>query len=266
MDGNYRLPEEQKFEVLARTMCEDELVKWCESGAADWQTQDNMQLIKACVLSDVAKIKELLGERSYCKIIEAQYNGYCKFPLHLLTQYSRLIWECWGTQRDIVFISQMLERTEAMERFWMEYYDWVQMPKINWKPCCDFMESLYLEDDDILQSAVDKYGHRAIDVELFRAMGIFDFDKVEALLKEGANPNRWLLSPPNEEPQYYEWNALMDVWNEAPDSAFVDDFQEAVSAKDEWDIVSTIFHAAAYANMFKILKRYGYDPSEMSRL
>ena len=266
MDGNYRLPEDQKLEVLGRTMCEDELVKWCESGVADWQTQDNMQLIKACALSDVAKTKELLGERSYDNIIEAQYIGHCKFPLHLLTQYSRLIWECWGTQRDRVFISQMLERTEAMERFWMEYYDWVQMPEINWTPCCDFMESLYSDDDDILQSAVDKYGHRAIDVELFRTMGIFDFDKVEALLKEGANPNRWLLSPPNEEPQYYEWNALIDVWNEAPDSAFVDDFKEAVSEKDEWDIVSTIFHAAAYANMFKLLKRYGYDPSEMSRL
>lgn len=56
------------------------------------------------------------------------------------------------------------------------------------------------------------------------------------------------------------------ICNESPDSTFVDSFKEAVSEDDEWNVVTLIFNAAAYANMFKLLERYGYDPSEMSRL
>ena len=263
---NNRLPEGQKFEVFGQMMTESEYDAWSESGLADWQTQENMQRIKACALSDVGKIQELLGERSYDNIIEVQYIGHCKFPLHLLTQYSRVVWGWWSSKQDNEFTAAMLERIEAMERFWTDYYGWGQMPTIEWQPCIDFMESFYSNDEDIFELAVRKYRHNPIDVELYKAMGMFDFGKVEALLAMGANPNRWLLSPPNEKPQYYEWNALMELWNESPDSTFVDSFKEAVSEDDEWNVVTLIFNAAAYANMFKLLERYGYDPSEMSRL
>lgn len=268
-NDKYRLPEGQQFEVFGQMMTEEEYDAWCEGRRADWQTPENAQLIKACVMGDVDKAREVLGEKSDGHIAEVQYVGYRKkIPAHMLTQYSMVMWECWGDKAGASFGSQMREHTRAMERFWREYYGWQQMPEIDWRPCIDFREEFYFDDDDILESAVKRLGHRPMDAELFQAMGMFDFAKVESLLQQGANPNKWLLSPPDQKPTHYEWNALMEVWNESPDATFMEEFNEAIGEEEdaEWDIVTLIFNAAAYANMFNLLRRYGYDPADMREL
>ena len=269
-ENKYRLPEDQKFEVFGQMMTEAEYDAWCERrDVSAWQTSENTQLIKACVLGDVNGVRALLGEKSDGSIVEVQYVGYRnKLPVHLLTQYSKVMWESWANTYDESFGSQMLKLTHTMEQFWTEYYGWEQMPEIDWQPCIDFMAEFYYDDEDILESAVTKRGHKPIDAELFRAMGMFDFAKVEILLQQGANPNRWLLSPPDETPKYYEWNALKELWDESPDYTLEEEFQEAVNTEEdsEWNVVAIIFNASAYGNMFKLLKNYGYDPADMSKL
>ena len=227
---------------------------------------ENIRLITACAMADSEELKMLLGERADGRVVAVLYDSWHKVPLHLLTQYARLMWEYWGGGEHQELATRMLEQTAKVEAFWQSYYGWRSMPDIDWQPCRDFVSELVCVDEDILSSAVSKYGHRPMDVELYQAMAEFDFEQVEQLLLQGANPNTYLQSPVNEPPKYYEYNALMEVWSESPDDSFIDEFKNVAKSEDEWDIVTTIFAAAAYANLFILLKRYGYDPAKMSRL
>ena len=197
-ENKYRLPEEQKFEVFGQMMTEAEYDAWVENNIASSQPKVSNQLLEACLFSDLEGIKDGLKEVSDRPVLEDVNLYSIPTPLYHLTLLNQMVFdtEYWT---DLVDDKQevvvwMEDRTRRVIDFWKEYYDVEELPQPKYEDYTidDFFCAMLEDDDeDILDAPKDvliQRGCREIDLDLYLATDRFQFNKAEALLKQGANP------------------------------------------------------------------------------
>lgn len=202
-ENKYRLPEEQKFEVFGQMMTEAEYDAWVENNIASSQPKVSNQLLEACLFSDLDGIKEGLKEISDRSALDDVNLYSIPTPLYHLTLLNQMIFdtEYWT---DLVDDKQevvvwMEERTRSVIDFWKEYYGVEELPQPKYEDyTIDDFFCAWLEDDDedILDAPKDvliQRGCREIDLDLYLATDRFQFNKAEALLRQGANPLALLI-------------------------------------------------------------------------
>lgn len=197
-ENKYRLPEEQKFEVFGQMMTEAEYDAWVENNIASSQPKVSNQLLEACLFSDLEGIKDGLKEISDRSALDDVNLYSIPTPLYHLTLLNQMVFdtEYWT---DLVDDKQevvvwMEERTRSVIDFWKEYYgvEGLPQPKYEDYTIDDFFCAMLEDDDeDILDAPKDvliQRGCREIDLDLYLATDRFQFNKAEALLRQGANP------------------------------------------------------------------------------
>ena len=197
-ENKYRLPEEQKFEVFGQMMTEAEYDAWAENNIARSQPKVSNQLLRACLFSDLEGIKDGLKEVSDRSVLEDVNLYSIPTPLYHLTLLNQMVFdtEYWTDIDDDKqeAVAWMEERTKCVIDFWREFYgvDELPQPKYEDYTIDDFFCAMLEDDDeDILDAPKDafiQHGCREIDVDLYLATNRFQFNKAEALLKQGANP------------------------------------------------------------------------------
>lgn len=197
-ENKYRLPEEQKFEVFGQMMTEAEYDSWAENNIARSQPKVSNQLLRACLFSDLEGIKDGLKEVSDRSVLEDVNLYSIPTPLYHLTLLNQMVFdtEYWTDIDDDKqeAVAWMEERTKCVIDFWREFYgvDELPQPKYEDYTIDDFFCAMLEDDDeDILDAPKDafiQHGCREIDVDLYLATNRFQFNKAEALLKQGANP------------------------------------------------------------------------------
>ena len=197
-ENEYRLPEEQKFEVFGQMMTEAEYDAWVENNIASSQPKVSNQLLEACLFSDLEGIKDGLKEVSDRSVLEDVNLYSIPTPLYHLTLLNQMVFdtEYWTDIDDDKqeAVAWMEERTKCVIDFWREFYgvDELPQPKYEDYTIDDFFCAMLEDDDeDILDAPKDafiQHGCREIDVDLYLATNRFQFNKAEALLKQGANP------------------------------------------------------------------------------
>ena len=197
-ENKYRLPEEQKFEVFGQMMTEAEYDACAENNIARSQPKVSNQLLRACLFSDLEGIKDGLKEVSDRSVLEDVNLYSIPTPLYHLTLLNQMVFdtEYWTDIDDDKqeAVAWMEERTKCVIDFWREFYgvDELPQPKYEDYTIDDFFCAMLEDDDeDILDAPKDafiQHGCREIDVDLYLATNRFQFNKAEALLKQGANP------------------------------------------------------------------------------
>lgn len=197
-ENKYRLPKEQKFEVFGQMMTEAEYDAWAENNIARSQPKVSNQLLRACLFSDLEGIKDGLKEVSDRSVLEDVNLYSIPTPLYHLTLLNQMVFdtEYWTDIDDDKqeAVAWMEERTKCVIDFWREFYgvDELPQPKYEDYTIDDFFCAMLEDDDeDILDAPKDafiQHGCREIDVDLYLATNRFQFNKAEALLKQGANP------------------------------------------------------------------------------
>lgn len=197
-ENKYRLPKEQKFEVFGQMMTEAEYDAWAENNIARSQPKVSNQLLRACLFSDLEGIKDGLKEVSDRSVLEDVNLYSIPTPLYHLTLLNQMVFdtEYWTDIDDDKqeAVAWMEERTKCVINFWREFYgvDELPQPKYEDYTIDDFFCAMLEDDDeDILDAPKDafiQHGCREIDVDLYLATNRFQFNKAEALLKQGANP------------------------------------------------------------------------------
>ena len=197
-ENKYRLPKEQKFEVFGQMMTEAEYDAWAENNIARSQSKVSNQLLRACLFSDLEGIKDGLKEVSDRSVLEDVNLYSIPTPLYHLTLLNQMVFdtEYWTDIDDDKqeAVAWMEERTKCVIDFWREFYgvDELPQPKYEDYTIDDFFCAMLEDDDeDILDAPKDafiQHGCREIDVDLYLATNRFQFNKAEALLKQGANP------------------------------------------------------------------------------
>lgn len=197
-ENKYRLPEEQKFEVFGQMMTEAEYDAWVENNIASSQPKVSNQLLEACLFSDLEGIKDGLKEVSDRSVLEDVNLYSIPTPLYHLTLLNQMVFdtEYWTDidEDQQAAVAWMEERTKRVIDFWLEFYgvDELPQPKYEDYTIDDFFCAMSEDDDeDILDAPKDafiQHGCREIDVDLYLATNRFQFNKAEALLKQGANP------------------------------------------------------------------------------
>lgn len=197
-EKRYRLPEEQKFEVFGQMMTEAEYDAWVDNNIASAQPKVSNQLLEACLFSDLEGIKDGLKEISDRSALDDVNLYSIPTPLYHLTLLNHMVFdtEYWT---DLVDDKQevvvwMEERTRSVIDFWKEYYGVEELPQPKYEDYTidDFFCAMLEDDDeDILDAPKDvliQRGCREIDLDLYLATDRFQFNKAEALLRQGANP------------------------------------------------------------------------------
>lgn len=197
-ENKYRLPKEQKFEVFGQMMTEAEYDACAENNIARSQPKVSNQLLRACLFSDLEGIKDGLKEVSDRSVLEDVNLYSIPTPLYHLTLLNQMVFdtEYWTDIDDDKqeAVAWMEERTKCVIDFWREFYgvDELPQPKYEDYTIDDFFCAMLEDDDeDILDAPKDafiQHGCREIDVDLYLATNRFQFNKAEALLKQGANP------------------------------------------------------------------------------
>lgn len=197
-ENKHRLPKEQKFEVFGQMMTEAEYDAWAENNIARSQPKVSNQLLRACLFSDLEGIKDGLKEVSDRSVLEDVNLYSIPTPLYHLTLLNQMVFdtEYWTDIDDDKqeAVAWMEERTKCVIDFWREFYgvDELPQPKYEDYTIDDFFCAMLEDDDeDILDAPKDafiQHGCREIDVDLYLATNRFQFNKAEALLKQGANP------------------------------------------------------------------------------
>lgn len=197
-ENKYRLPKEQKFEVFGQMMTEAEYDAWAENNITSSQPKVSNQLLRACLFSDLEGIKDGLKEVSDRSVLEDVNLYSIPTPLYHLTLLNQMVFdtEYWTDIDDDKqeAVAWMEERTKCVIDFWREFYgvDELPQPKYEDYTIDDFFCAMLEDDDeDILDAPKDafiQHGCREIDVDLYLATNRFQFNKAEALLKQGANP------------------------------------------------------------------------------
>ena len=197
-ENKYRLPKEQKFEVFGQMMTEAEYDAWAENNIARSQSKVSNQLLRACLFSDLEGIKDGLKEVSDRSVLEDVNLYSISTPLYHLTLLNQMVFdtEYWTDIDDDKqeAVAWMEERTKCVIDFWREFYgvDELPQPKYEDYTIDDFFCAMLEDDDeDILDAPKDafiQHGCREIDVDLYLATDRFQFNKAEALLRQGANP------------------------------------------------------------------------------
>ena len=208
-ENKYRDVGDQKFEVIGQANYNE----WVEKRLSSTQSKACDHLIKASLFSDVEGIKMALNMLPDKSVLENVDLYSAPTPLYHLSLLNQMVFdtEYWTDLDDDKqkVVAWMEERTKRVIDFWKEYYGVENLPQVQYEKYTgvDFFRA-WLEDndEDILDAPKEyfiQHGCREIDVDLYLATERFQFDEVESLLKQGANPCAELNYSENSE--YGDW-------------------------------------------------------------
>ena len=156
-----------------------------------------------------------------------------------------------------------------MFEFWKEYYGVDRFPRIEYRTYSDdnfFCAWDDETDEDLLFHPKVEFlalGKREIDLDLYCAVERFQFDRVEELLKQGANPGAEIYDGLNEgDVPFDSWSAIDRIDGEV---CFLccetmDFVRQLLGKQAHWFIGEMLFQnlmsLAAHSEMSELLKKY----------
>ena len=226
-------------------------------------------LLKAVASNDVDEVRTLIAKDECKAIIEDIALFSRPFPLHYVTLCYEAIWRDADKWKDKEWANAAKKSTDVMIEFWKEYYGVESFPRIEYR--------IYNEDDfycawddetdeDILfkpKSEFISYGKREIDLDLYCAVERFQFEKVEELLKQGANPRAEIYDGLNNlDVPFDSWSAIdrIDVEVGFLCCETMSFLHQLFSKQAHWFLGEMLLHnilgLAAHSEMGKLLKEY----------
>lgn len=156
-------------------------------------TQIERELIMAVAANDLHKVESMIYNLEDKRILEDVGWVHISFPLHYITLCYDIIWRYPEAWEDI---TERRAKIDMMLDFWKRYYNVTSFPKIEYNMHNDYYyDRTWETDTELLYADVSDYisaGYSAKDIELYCAVERFDFERVNRLLQEGANPNAHL--------------------------------------------------------------------------
>jgi hypothetical protein len=156
--------------------------------------EHSFALLKAVASNDVDEVRTLIIQDECKAIIDDIALFSHPFPLHYITLCYEAIWRDADDWKDKEWANAAKNSTNAMLEFWKEYYGVDSFPRIEYRTYSE--DDFYCAwddetDEDLLfhpKSEFIAIGKRGIAPDLYCAVERFQFDKVEGLLRQGANP------------------------------------------------------------------------------
>lgn len=232
-------------------------------------SEHTFALLKAVTSNDVEDVRALI-ERVECKAIIDDIALFSHpFPLHYITLCYEAIWRDADDWEDKEWANATKNSTNAMLEFWKEYYGVDSFPRIEYRTYSE--DDFYCAkddetDEDLLfhsKSELVAFGNREIDLDLYCAVERFQFDKVEELLRQGANPRAEIYDGlNNHDVPFDSWSAIDRIDGEV---CFLccetmDFMRQLLSKKAHWFIGEMLFHnilsLAAHSEMYELLRKY----------
>ena len=225
-------------------------------------------LLKAVASNNVDAVRTLIVQDE-CKAIVDDIALFSRpFPLHYVTLCYEAIWRDADKWEDKEWALAVQNATNAMIEFWKEYYGVDGFPRIEYRTYCyDFYCAWDDEtDEDILfmpKSEFIAFGKREIDLDLYCAVERFQFDRVEEMLKQGANPRAEIYDGLNDSDVAFDcFSAIERIDFEAwflrvETMSFL---HQLFSKQAHWFISEQLFHnilsLAAHSEMSALLEKY----------
>lgn len=244
-------------------------------GCEFYRTKLLYNAIRATLLSDLEKLKSALDKLDDKSLIEDIRLFSKPTPLYHLSLYNQLIWDAkfwgWDDREGGDMIKWMKQRTVEVLEFWKGYLGVEELDEPNYKQYAgmDYLAADNDESDEyILEGKREDFiaqGCREIDIDLYLATNRFEYDKVETLLQQGANPDAELHCEPEDEVGNYHFDwALHRIGSEEmwlSDNLFPV-FEDLYAGKDiEMDYFrhcEELLGLAAYVKMDKLFEKYRY--------
>ena len=248
----------------------DTTLQRCQ-GCEFYRTKLLHNAIMATMMSDLEALKSALDELEDKSIIEDVRLFSKPTPLYHLTQYNKMVWEpkFWGWEghEGGDMIKWMQHRTSEVIEFWKEWLGVEELSEPNYQAYAGAEYLAYNDDsdEDILEGKrVDfvTQGCRDIDIDLYLATHRFEYDRVESLLQQGANPEAEMHCEPEDDEGWYpvdwayhcihseeEW--LSDVLFPLYEDAFANKSPEI-----ELKHCDILLGLAAYVKMDKLIESY----------
>ena len=240
-----------------------------ERVSTDKDNAHTFALLKAVVSNDVDEVRRLIAQDE-CRAVVADIAMLSRpFPLHYVTLCCEVIWREVDEWRDKEMAGALKRATDKMMEFWKEYYQVDSFPRIDYRTYCDDFFCAFDEDtdEDILFKPKSKFiafGKREIDVDLYCAVERFQFDRVEELLKQGANPKAEIYRGLNDNDVNFDsWSAMDNIGcEEGFLCSEVVDFLHRLYIKqaEDWVVDRSLFHhilgLAAHSDMYRLLQKY----------
>ncbi len=166
------------------------------------------RLMEAVLFSNLEGLKAGLEQLQDLSFVENIDFFMHPTALYHLTLFNKEVWDpyywidlSYGDQN---IVKWMARRTEQVIDFWREYLGVEELPKPEYEKYLGEFFSAWPEDsdEDILdapRSAFLAKGCREIDIDLYLSTERFEFDKVESLLRQGADPCARLSYDGNDE-------------------------------------------------------------------
>ena len=216
-------------------------------------TAAERELIEAVAANDLHKVESMICNLEDKLILEDIGGVHIPFPLHYITLCYDIIWRHTEDWKDI---AERRAKIDAMLDFWKRYYNVVSFPKIEYNMQDDYYYDRSGETDaELLYADVSEYisiGYSMKDLELYCAVKRFDFERVNQLLQEGANPNVHIKLPQDDEALI----ALHSIGIE--ESHLLCELDSMLeSGKIHWEQnIRLLLALTAHAEMYDLLKRH----------
>ena len=226
-------------------------------------------LLKAVASNDVDEVRTLIAKDECKAIIEDIALFSRPFPLHYVTLCYEAIWRDADKWKDKEWANAAKKSTDVMIEFWKEYYGVESFPRIEYRIYNE--DDFYCAwddetDDDILFHSKGEFialGKREVDLDLYCAVERFQFDKVEELLKQGANPRAEIYNGLNDNDVPFDsWSAIDRIDGEVgflccETMSFM---RQLLSKQAHWFLGEQLFHnilsLAAHSEMSALLEKY----------
>ena len=226
-------------------------------------------LLKAVASNDVDEVRTLIVQDE-CKAIIEDIGLFSRpFPLHYVTLCYAAIWRDADDWKDKEWANAAKNSTDVMIEFWKEYYGVDSFPRIKYRTYCE--DDFYCAwddetDEDILFKPKSEFialGKREIDLDLYCAVERFQFDKVEELLKQGANPRAEIYNGLNDNDVPFDsWSAIDRIDGEVGFLCCetMSSMRQLLSKQAHWFLGEQLFHnilsLAAHSEMSALLEKY----------
>ena len=248
----------------------DTLQQKCQ-GCEFYRTKLLHNAIMATMMSDLDALKSALNELEDKSIIEDTRLFSKPTPLYHLSLYNKMVWDpaFWGWEgRDGGdMIKWMKQRTAEVLEFWRKYLGVDEFVEPNYQ---EYAGSEYLaydheSDEEILDAKREDFiaqGCREIDIDLYLATHRFEYDRVEYLLQQGANPEAELHCEPEDEEGWYpvDWpDHCIHSEEEWLTEILFPIYEDSFANKDvaiELKHCDLLLGLAAYVKMDKLFEKY----------